>query len=167
MSLGVNLTDQLSAKSAKRLSATPRHPWPWFLLPSISYMMSLYWYQPLGSYQSRYDHHSKHGKEPLIQIYLYYIYISIYIYIYIYLYLSISIYICLSVYLSICLSVYLSIYLSVYLSLLSIYLSIHPSIYLSIYLSMEGSQKILSLPALPTGIRKQDSLTKIVENVAT
>ena len=32
---------------------------------------------------------------------------------------------------------------------------------------MEGSQKILSLPALPTGIRKQDSLTKFVENVAT
>ena len=129
MSLGVNLTDQLSAKSAKRLSATPRHPWPWFLLPSISYMMSLYWYQPLGSYQSRYDHHSKHGKEPLIQIYLYYIYIYLYISIstYIYLYLSIS------VYLSICLSVYLSIYLSVYLSLLSIYLSIHPSIYPSIY----------------------------------
>ena len=136
MSLGVNLTDQLSAKSAKRLSATPRHPWPWFLLPSISYMMSLYWYQPLGSYQSRYDHHSKHGKEPLIQIYLYYIYISIYIYIYIYIYISTSTYIYL--YLSICLSVYLSIclsiYLSVYLSLLSIYLSIHPSIYLSIYL---------------------------------
>ena len=89
------------------------------------------------------------------------LYIYIYIYIYIYLHLPISIYIYL--YLSICLSVYLSIYLSVYLSLLSIY----PSIHLSIYPSMEGSQKILSLPALPTGIRKQDRLTKIVENVAT
>ena len=130
MSLGVNLTDQLSPKSAKRLSATPRHPWPWFLLPSISYMTSLYWYQPLGSYQSRYDHHSKHGKEPLIQI-------SIYPSIYLSIHLSIHRSIYLSIDLSIDLSVYRSIDLSIYRSIdLSIYRSIDLSIYLSIYLAI-------------------------------